>query len=243
MYKHYLSSFLLLFTGYCATAQQDADSKFYEIFDNIVGIENTGLFNGTEFVDPYLKTDGTFRYFDQFNFTKGNITYSGQFYPNVLLKYDVLEDQVITRSDDNLSIFQVKLIPEKISNFSVYGHNFVRLSLNETEEGNGFFEIGFNGEVYSLYVKHIKKMREKALNSGIEYSFKNDNFYLLKYENGYKKIGTIKDLRNALPKKNEQIRDFYKTYKTLYKANRDEFMIKIVKYLDGLDKITNNPKN
>lgn len=241
--KQLFLTFFLSLIGYFSLAQSVSETEMYETYDRIVSLENTGLYNGTEFIDPYLKTDGTFRYFSKFNFTEGNITYEGQFYPNVLLKYDLLQDNLITRSDDNLSIFQVKLLPQKITGFSLYGHNFVRLQETGIDDGNGFFEVGFEGEFASLYIKHLKKMREKALNSGIEYSFKNDNFYLLKNESGFQKVSTIKDLRRALPEMKVQIRDFYKSYRTLYKTNRDEFMVKIIKYIDGLEKIAKNPKN
>lgn len=233
-YTH-IAILVFLLIGLNSMSQIVSENNLFKTFDNIVGLENTGLYNGTEFQDPFLNTDGTFRYFNQFNFAKGNITYDNQFYPDVLLKYDLLDDNVITRSDDNLSLFQIKLIPEKISEFSIYGRDFIRLSnVDDPNYGHGFFEKGFIGNQVSLYIKHIKKKGESALNTGIQYNFKSNNFYILKYNNSYYDADSIKDLMKALPKMEKQIRDFHKRFRTLYNSNRDVFIVNLVKYLDGL---------
>ncbi|NGX84051.1 hypothetical protein [Aequorivita sp. KMM 9714] len=44
---------ILLFTTHFIHAQTVAESKIYETYGNIVGVENTGLFNGTEFTDLF----------------------------------------------------------------------------------------------------------------------------------------------------------------------------------------------
>jgi hypothetical protein len=200
-----------------------------------VGIENTGLYNGTEFKDPFLNTDGSFRYYNGFDYTRGSVTYNNQTYSNVLLKYDLLEDKLLTRSDDNLGLFNVTLIPEKVYGFSIYGHDFIRLADTNTGfSGNGFFETAFVGDALSLYIKHIKKKKDRALRTGVQYRFKNDNFYLLKTKTSYFVVNSVRDVRKTLPENEGEIKDFYKSYRALYKSNRDGFMIKLIKYLDGL---------
>ncbi|AFL82408.1 hypothetical protein Aeqsu_2968 [Aequorivita sublithincola DSM 14238] len=226
-----LSAFIL---GISAFSQTSSKDKIYETFDNIVGVENTGLFNGTEFTDLFLNTDGTYRYFNGFDYVRGSVTYNGEYYVNVLLKYDLLEDNLLTRSDDNLSLFNVKFIPEFVESFSMYNRNFVRLS--DTNLGlarNGFYEAAYLGNDLQLYIKHSKRKKDRALNSGIQYKFSEDNFYLLKNKNAYSVIRSTKDLRKALPERADEIKDFYKSYKALYKSNPDSFMTKLVKYLDG----------
>lgn len=84
-----------------------------------------------------------------------------------------------------------------------------------------------------LYIKHSKKKKDKALNSGIQYKFSEDNFYVLKNNGTYTLIRSAKDLRKTLPEKDAEIRDFYKSYKALYKSDPDNFMTKLIKYLDG----------
>ncbi|CAM3466770.1 hypothetical protein [Aequorivita lipolytica] len=216
-----------------AFSQSNLPNEIYQTYDKIVGLDNTGLYNGTEFTDLFLNTDGTYRYFDGFDYTKGSVTYNGQYYVNVFLKYDLLEDNLLTRSDDNLSLFSIKLIPAFIEKFSIYNQNFVRLSdTNLNISANGFFEVAYLGNDSELYIKHTKNKKDKALNRGIQYQFSTDNFYVLKTNNRYFVVSSSKDFREIYPEKTEEIRQFYKTYKTLKKSNPEVFMTKLVKYLD-----------
>ena len=222
---------IILLATVFAQAQTTSSDNIYRTYDQIVGLDNTSLFNGTEFTDLFLNTDGTYRYLDGFDYTKGSVVYNDQYYVDVLLKYDLLEDNLLTKSNDNLSIFNVKLIPEFVSEFTLYNRHFVRLT---DFENNGFFELAFEGNTIDLYIKHTKKKRDKALKSGVQYSFKPINFYLFKYEGKYIKVESINELNRAFPDVKAQIKDFHRNYKTLYKQDRDSFMTKIADYLNKL---------
>ena len=225
---------LLAFIGFGAFSQTNSENNIYETYDKIVGLDNTGLYNGTEFTDAFLNTDGSYRYFKGFDYSKGSVIYNGQKYVNVSLKYDLLEDNLLVRSDDNLSIFNVKLIPEFVNSFSIYNNNFVRLTgTNLNISGSGFFESAYIGNDLSLYIKHTKKKKDKALKSGIQYKFSEVNFYVLKTNGKYHLVNSEKDIEKILPEKKEEIRSFSKSYNALYKSNRDSYMAKLVKYLDG----------
>ncbi len=231
---------LFAFIGLGAFSQDNSQNKIYETYDKIVGLDNTGLYNGTEFTDPFLNTDGSFRYFNGFDYTKGSLKYNGQYYTNVSLKYDLLDDNLLVRSDDNLSIFNVKLIPEFLSEFSIYNKHFIRLTAtNLSLSGNGFFEKAYPGKDLSLYIKHTKKKKDKPLKSGIQYSFKEANFYVLQNEGVYYLVDSSKDIEKILPLQKEHIRNFHKTYKSLSKTDFDTYMTKLVKYLDGLNEQIN----
>jgi len=221
-------------------SQANLPDKIYETYDKIVGLDNTGLYNGTEFTDLFLNTDGTFRYYKGYDYTKGSVTYNGQYYVNVLLKYDLLRDNLLTRSDDNLSIFNVKLIPAFLDSFSIHNHKFVRLpNVDLGLGGNGFYEAAYLGNDLELYIKHTKKMKDRALRNGIQYRFSEANYYVLKYNGKYAILGSPRDIRQLLPEKAGEIREFYKSYKAIRKSNPDLFMTKLVTYLDGRDSNSN----
>ena len=216
-------------------AQNTTAPEVFQKYDQLVSLENTNLYNGTEFNDLFLNTDGTYRYFKGFDYSKGSVMYGGQFYANVPLKYDVLDDNLLTHSEDNLSIFIVRLIPEFIDSFSIHNVEFVRLTdVDKGVVGNGFFEKAFIGNNLKLYIKHIKKKRDKALKSGIQYRFSDVNFFLIEYKNDYFIANSAKDVWKNIPEYNDQIRNFNKTYRQLYKTDRQVFMTKLIGYLDGL---------
>jgi len=227
---------LPLFLGMCffSFSQQSIDNNKYEEYDAIVGIENTGLFNGTEFRDLYVNTDKTYRYFNQIEFTEGSIVYCNQLYSKVLMRYDLLEDNVIIKSNDNLSLFNVKLQPERIEHFSINSHQFVQLSNTKLDfEDHNFFEVLYLGNTLNMYIKQLKKKRKNIVGSDIEYSFTQANFHLLFYKDTYYEIRSIRDLQKAMPENEAQIRSFYSSYSSLYKSDIDVFMLKLSRYLDG----------
>lgn len=232
----FLSLSLFVFVFHFSVAQNQQSKEVFRQFDQLVGLENTGLYNGTEFNDPFLNTDGTYRYFKGFDYNKGWLVYSGQVYDKIPLKYDVLDDNLLTHSEDNLGIFVVRLIPEFIDSFSVYNVEFVRLpDAVRVGGGNGFFEKAFMGNRFHLFIKHTKKKREKALKSGLQYRFTDVNFFLIKYESRYFVANSAKDVWKNMPEYSEQIRNFTKTYRQLYKTDRQVFMTKLIGYLDGLN--------
>lgn len=235
MKKLYLVLPIFLFSVYFSFAQNNSKDKIFETYDALVGIDNTGLYNGTEFTDLFLNTDGSYRYFKGFDYSKGSVNYNGQYYVNVSLKYDLLEDNLLARSDDNLSIFNIRLIPEFVDSFSIYNLNFVRLTdTNLGLSGNGYFEAAYLGKDLELYIKHVKRKKDRAKKGAVEYKFLDDNFYLLKNSGKYTVISSVKDIRKALPDKEDQIREFYKTYRLLYKSDRAMFMTRLVKHLGSL---------
>tara|TARA_R100000353_G_C6511982_1_gene196834 strand:+ start:6073 stop:6789 length:717 start_codon:yes stop_codon:yes gene_type:complete len=218
---------------YGTFAQKNINTEVYKSYDSLVGNFNKELYNGTEFTDLYLNTDGSFRYLNGFSYTSGSVTYKGAYYPDVLLRYDLLEDNLIVKSNDNLSVFNVKLIPQFIDSFSLYNYNFVRLPLtNLGLKGNSFFQSAYQGKTLELYIKHVKKKKDKALPSGLQYRFKEEYNFILKYNATYHLINSERELRRLFPHQKEEIKTFYRTYKILRKSNPSQFKINLIKYLD-----------
>ncbi|QAA81009.1 hypothetical protein EI546_04365 [Aequorivita sp. H23M31] len=231
MIKPYFHFILLFSATILAQEPTTSNEKIYRVFDQLVGLDNNGLFNGPEFIDLYLNTDGTFRYLEGFDYTQGSVIYRGQYYVDVWLKYDLLEDQLLTKSKDNLGIFNVKLIHEFVSEFTLKDRHFVKLK--DFGQKN-FFELGYQGQELDLYINHKKNKKKRVLKSGVQYSFKPLNYYLFKYQETYARVETISNVRREFPEYKKEINDFYHNSKTLYIQDRDSFMKKLAPYLDNL---------
>lgn len=223
--------FFLLNVAFAQTTSRDHQ---FETYNKLVGGDPTDLYNGTEFTDLFLNTNGTYRYFNGFDYTPGTVVYNGQYYVGVLLKYDVLEDNLLVRSDDNLSVFNIKLIPGFVQSFSVHGHQFVNITPAALDlSGNGFFEKAYEGTTLNLYIKRTKKKREKPLKNGIQYSFAAADFYVLEHDGSYSVVGNERDFRKIFPGKQDEIREYFKRYKSLLKLDSDRFYFNLTQFLDG----------
>ena len=171
-------NFLVCFLHGCFVfSQSTTDNRNYEVFDEIVGLENTTFFNGPQFKDDYPKAIGDSRYFNQNVFAQSEIEYDGELFSNVPLEYDVFSDNVITRSNDYMNNFIVQLIPSYISRFTINGHNFVKLEDSKfSSDGNGFYEVMSLGKSFELYIKHIRNEKELTVDFAIQYRFTNQNY-------------------------------------------------------------------
>jgi hypothetical protein len=229
-----LSIFLCLGLVSYAQSVSVMNNIVHHVYDGLVSSENTGLYNGPEFKDQFLDSwDNSHMYLDSSVFMNGTLVYNNQLYTGVPLKYDIYEDNVIIRSNDHLSSFQVELTTENISGFTVHNRDFTKLTGTGSElEGNGFFEVAILGKGASLYIKHVKKRKRETIDNILQYSFLKDNHYVFLYNDAYHIIYDLKDFKQVLPDTYKQIRDFKKQNKRLYKTNPDSFMIALVKYLD-----------
>lgn len=227
--------FLLFFLhGVFVFSQSTIDNRTYEIFDEIVGLENTNFFNGPQFKDEYPKAVGDSRYFNQNVFAPNKIEYDGQWFSNVPLEYDIFSDNVITRSNDHMSNFIVQLIPGYISKFIINGHNFVKLEDSKfSSEGNGFYEVATVGKSFELYIKHFRNIKELTVDFAFQKIFVRKNYYLVHYEGAYHVINSSKDFKKVVSNRYKEVQKFRKDYKSIYKSDRTSFMIKLVEYLNG----------
>lgn len=58
-------------------AQEIRDSKLaYNWFDQVVGIENTGLFNGIEYIEQHVTINDRQKFLGSIYFTAGNLVYN-----------------------------------------------------------------------------------------------------------------------------------------------------------------------
>lgn len=164
-HKIFLFPSIFLCLGLVSYAQSASvmDNIVHHVYDELVGSENTGLYNGPEFKDQFLDSwDDSHMYLDSSVFMNGTLVYNNQLYTGVPLKYDIYGDNVIIRSNDHLSSFQVELIAENISRFTVHNRDFTKLTGTGSElEGNGYFEVAILGKVASLYIKHVKREKGK----------------------------------------------------------------------------------
>lgn len=238
MYFSKVKRFILffLFINCCFTylsyAQKVNHKEINKAYDDLVQQNNTGLFDGPEFQDIYLTNSNSNRYFDQFDFSKGSVVYNDQKYFDVFMKYDIFDDQIIVRSDDDLNLFKVNLNSENITEFTIQDRRFVSIPALNDINNTKFYEIAYKGENSILYIKHRKEIKETTINYTLRYDFQEKNYYVLFINKSYQSFESVKELKKILSQREKQIQSFYKIHKDIYKSNIDQFMIDLIKNLN-----------
>ncbi|MBC3756862.1 hypothetical protein H7U19_00505 [Hyunsoonleella sp. SJ7] len=212
-----------------------SQDSYVTLLDSITGIETSGLYNGPRYYELYKNTNTNTIYFKSTDFVEGSVIYDNQPYFNTKLKFNLNEDLLICKPEGDKSFFSFILIPEKIKEFTLKNHKFVRLKNNEILEpfyANGFFEAAYSGEKLTLYTKHQKSIKTMLNKKNVSYKFLFNNTYFLHFKNQYYKIKSAKSIRKVLPEINREIKDFFKAYKKLNAEDTDLFMVKLINYLD-----------
>lgn len=230
--------YIVLFAGFLISplqAQRDiAQVDPSNFLDAHLGKENLVVFNGIRFYDLFKSDTENFRYFKSYKPFNASITYNGEVYDSILTRYDLLTDHLVIYSEGKLSFFQAQLANEKVNAFQIDGLPFERLDLSSRHnvDKNAFYEVAYAGLDLHLYIAWSKTEKLKTRAGNPFYTFKIDKEYYLKKEAEYFTIGSMKDIVRIFPKRKDEIKEFYKSYRKINKEDSEQFMQKLVFYLD-----------
>jgi hypothetical protein len=229
--------------GLNSHAQQADQKDYYNWFDDQVGIENTGLFNGIRYKELYRIKNGKHKFYKSPDFQNAHLFYDGQPYYDIPLKYDLFEDQLIISLQTGSGSSIMQLLKEEVTGFELDNKRFVHLKGIEVykskDQINGFYEVLEEGTSLTLYKKH-RKLRKKVLeNKAILNEFRNDDLYYVLFENLFYPIKSKNDLVKIFPQRKKQINAFFSGNKYLMDTDYDLFMTQIADRID--DALTTKP--
>jgi hypothetical protein len=221
-------------------AQMAADSTgFNQViagYNKAIG-KQSYLYNGTEyeFYPPTIK--GNAYIFDVNTFKPGRVSYDGAYYDNVPMMYDLNKEVVVILLYNNFT--KISLINERISDFSLLGHSFVRInadSLTGTKKvATGFYDEMFNGKHVQLFAKRAKTIQTTTGTSTLESFFSETRDYYLKRGNDYISFGGKGALLSLLKDRKKELNQFIKANNIDYRSDPEASMTAIIKYYDQLN--------
>jgi len=220
---------------YSIHSQDTNNSDYYKAFDAIVGIENTNLINGVQFIDNYRYTQKHHRFFNSHEFLNGSIVYDSQLYNNLKIKYDLYENQVILELPTEIDFFQLIVNTNKITEFTIENHRFINFNSNKAFQAleiNSFLEPIYSNKL-QLYLRHSKSRIVQLKNNIVESKFKLNSQYVYFYNEKFYLFKSKNKLKKVFPKQANSINQFYKDNTILLKKNPTNFMIKLFALIDN----------
>ncbi|WP_290964729.1 hypothetical protein [Flavobacterium sp.] len=238
----YLSLFASLLNISHMFSQSAEKFSLYDYFDQAVGKDNLNINNGIVHSESFRPLEGKNRYYiDEFNL--GNISFEGQIYSDVNLKYDILEDQVIYKQNGSSENVPINLITNKVDYFFIKNKKFINLKEESVKFPSiikGIYEETYIGENVSLYIKHTKEKAKSFQADVIYYDFIYKIGYVLKYNNYFYKVETERDFKKIFPNFKKEINSIYNTDKKLERSNKPQFIENLTKQINGLLKKSSN---
>jgi len=221
-----LVPFLVL--GQVSESKQD----IYMLFDNTVGFDNTGIYNGIEYREKFRTLNNNHAYFISPDFVKSYIEYDGQIYYNINLKYNLYDQNVIAKlKSKNSSEAVIRLYKDRIGSFSINNRRFINI-LSKYNNVKGFYEEAFYDADFSLLIKHQKFKKDLYQNEQMYVDYVTaKKEYLILSNNRYNEVDSKKDIANLFPDLKQEINQFYRDNKSLRKTNYNQFLINLLQEL------------
>lgn len=218
-------SLVISFSSVCSSQNiSHSDSSEYqaqlELFDDAIGIENTGIINGTKYTVP-LQISDTHPFYNSRVGAKGNITFVKQPYFNLTLLYDIYSDELIVQQRRATGVQAlIKLYKANVESFRIHDHTFRNYQDPKAQKlgmVSGFYDVLYDSALFTLIAKR-KKNTHVSTAGRIQYENEDHYFFI---RNGkftpfrgmksfYQVLGDkdlISELRSFVSKNNLKIKE------------------------------------
>jgi len=231
----FLILFGLFLNIYVIHSQTNNEINTYNWFDKTVGKGNLDLNNGLPHTNPFRLIDDRHLYLvDKYDI--GKVTYDGQNYYDVKLKYDIYRDLLVLNPYGESENIGINLNKSKVESFSIENKNFIKIDKkNETvpEFIPGYYEETKISPDFVFYIKHHKDQQKTATEAGLFYFFKENNSFFIDLKNKIYPIKGKSDIIKLFPDQKKQINGFYLMNRELKKSDLNQFMQNLIKYISN----------
>lgn len=190
------------------------------------------LYNGIEHMGYSFRIKGR-AYFIQKELTKGSVVYDGLEFANVPIIYDLLKEQVIVQHNNSFS--KVGLVSEKVKEFTLHKHHFIRLVIDSTSNlpiTTGFYDEAYKGRL-NVLIRRTKWI-EETVKDELEREFISlDLFYIQKGETYYP-VRSYKGLLAVLKDKSKEVKQYLRKNRIKFRKGPENAIVKAAAYYDSI---------
>jgi len=185
------------------------------------------LFAGNGQARYPFKPENTYFLFGT-DFKKGNITYDGIYYSNVLLNVDGYLDQLYAKSDT--SSHPVLMVYDKVSSFTANGHKFLHAEdlLPDGSQVTGYVEILMQADSCILLRKTRMIHCETTEGRYVTHYFEPETAYYLMHGRILDKVKGKAVFTKAFPSKKKALNATWQQFSHLKKTNAGEVYLKML---------------
>jgi len=185
--------------------------------------QNLSIYNGIQHTG-YLPDIKGSAYYKSEAWQKGSVFYDGILYKDVLLKYDMVKDELIVQHPG--SFLGIVLFSPRVHHFSFLNSVFIYKDKSAAPIPEGFYEQLVHGEI-SLLVRRKEIIEEKIIFTELNREFLRQDQYYAQKGGNYYAIKNEKALLNLLGEKKQEIQKFLKKNKIKFKRNPEFTLLKI----------------
>jgi len=216
-----------------SSLRQAAYQHTVSIYDNQLGDQSL-LYNGSRYEKyPYNFRLGT-AYYPYDRFAVGSVTYDNIQFDSVPLLFDELQQVLVLNKDG----YELQLISERISTFTIEGHVFLRLAADSIHAGipvTRFYELIYPGPSQVLRATS-KSIREEAFNADeIPRYMVTQEDYFIRQGNLYLQVKSVGRISELFTSHKNEIRQFVDS-NNLNSDDKVNALIRVAGYYDKIAK-------
>lgn len=244
MHKPFLICIILLFSliGNCQFYYDDSalvsgSSKYLVNFYNKIRHDFNALYNGPfHYAYPVIKQGSP--YFSGEAWQKGSVTYEDIIYDNVLMKYDLVKDQLIVMVEEKGHL-PLELFSPRIKEFSYKDLKFLYIPRNSPLSlKEGFYQQLSKGKITAL-CKTENTMEQIIVDDKIEWKVNQRKRYFIIDNNNSHPINRQRDLMEAVKNHRQQISKDLKERKLKFKKNKEQVITAATDLYNKLERQSN----
>lgn len=156
-----LSASAQLIKNFHTSAEQKDFTKW---FDKQVGTRTLAIYNGVTY-PLKIKSKNGHQFFKNSQWQLGDIKYASEWYFDVLLLFDIIDNKLIVKSQNGQASHGFALDMSNVEHFTFGKSSFIPITNKGSRQ---FYELLYKGNKVSLLVSHKKSL--KLASSGYEIS-------------------------------------------------------------------------
>jgi hypothetical protein len=195
------------------------------------------LYNGPFHYSYPILTRGS-PYFSGDAWQKGSVTYEDIIYDDVLMKYDLVKDQLIVMIEEQGRL-PLELFSPRIKEFSYNGLKFIYIPRNfPLSLKEGFYQQLSNGKITAL-CKSENTLEEIIVDNEIKWRISQKKRYFIIDNKHSRTINRQKDLMEAVKDHRQQISNYLKERKLKFKKNKEQVIVAATDLYNKLERQSN----
>jgi len=211
---------------------QEQYSVLFKNYEEKLGL-GAAIYQGPE----YLPTDPSILgtpFFQQKNFSFGSVIYQGHIYNNLLLGYDVIQDNLVLAYQNRGQFFQIVLDRDKVDAFVLLGHTFD----NRQPETAGLPFGGYLDKLYDgpskILVKRNKKTRPSTT-KGYLYEYVNADKYFVYTKGEFVPVNSKSKIFKIFKENRKLLRKQILKTDLDYRSQKDRYLQKVCQLNDQIE--------
>jgi len=205
------------------------------IYDKAIG-RNSMIYTGPEYHYIHTGIEGHPYFMDNY-WGSGTVSYEGQCFENIEIKYDIIRDLLLVKHlGKDGYLLPLELYSPKVEEFNLLGHHFLYIKEDILSDFNsGFYDLLHDGDPVKVLAKRIKK-ETKGQNSisKIEKKYAQKDKYYLKYKSYYYSVKGRKSYLKVLSDRKSELKTFLRDNKFRFRNEYEKQLLEVVKYYNSI---------